>query len=121
MRHAAGSCPEKCGELTQTSVRCYGRQSNRTSPEYKQKSLFPGCVTGSEFPRTGNFMFIVYRFNEKDSYMMGDKKILQVLLLKTPNSLIFQALLIYTTEGLSVQNRVTRGICVEGEQLRQFC
>lgn len=32
------------------------------------------CVTGLEVPRTGHFTYIVYRFNEEDSYMMRDKK-----------------------------------------------
>jgi len=60
------------------------------------------CVTGLEVPRTGYFTFIVYGFNEENSHVMGNEKNLQVLLVKTPNSLKFQALLIYTTEGLSV-------------------
>jgi hypothetical protein len=61
-------------------------------------SLELPCITGLEVPRTGHFTFIVYGFNEEDSYVMGDKKKVQVLLLKTPNSLKFQALLKYTAE-----------------------
>ena len=66
------------------------------------ESCVARCVTGLEVPRTGHFTFIVYRFNEEDSCMMGDKKNIQFLLMKTPNSLKFQALLMYTTEGLSI-------------------
>jgi hypothetical protein len=58
-------------------------------------SLELTCITGLEVPRTGHFTFIVHEFNGEDSYVMGDKKNVLVLLLKTPNSLKFQALLIY--------------------------
>lgn len=42
------------------------------------------------------------------------------MLYVTPNSLKFQTLLIYTTEGSSVHDHVPRGTCAEGAQLRQL-
>ena len=51
--------------------------------------------------------------------MKVNKKRLHILLFETPNTLKFQTLLIYTTEGCSVYDHVTRGTCAEGAQLRQ--
>ena len=50
--------------------------------------------------------------------MKVKKKMLYMLLFETPNSLKFQTLLVYTSEGSSVHGHVTRGTCAEGAQLR---